>query len=170
MKAGASPSPQQPAHETHTIYPDGLPVPRRYWSMVAVIMVIAMSVLDSTIVNVALPSIARDFHASAATSIWVINGYQVAILIAIIPLASLGEIVGYRRISQTGLVVFTVASLACAFSHTLLELTMARVIQGLGAAGMMSVNAALVRFTYPSHMLGRAIGINALVVATSAAI
>jgi DHA2 family multidrug resistance protein-like MFS transporter len=78
--------------------------------------------------------------------------------------------VGYRRVSQTGLIVFTVASLACAFSHTLLQLTMARVIQGFGAAGMMSVNAALVRFTYPSNMLGRAIGINALVVATSAAI
>ncbi len=153
-----------------TIYPDGLPLPRRYWSMVTIIMVIAMSVLDSTIVNVALPSIARDFGVSAATSIWVINGYQIAILIAIIPLASLGEIVGYRRISQTGLIVFTIASLACAFAHTLLELTLARAVQGLGAAGMMSVNAALVRFTYPSRMLGRAIGINALVVATSAAV
>jgi DHA2 family multidrug resistance protein-like MFS transporter len=138
--------------------------------MVTIILVIAMSVLDSTIVNVALPSIARGFQASAATSIWVINGYQIAILIAIIPLASLGEIVGYRRVSQTGLIVFTVASLACAFAHNLFELTMARVIQGLGAAGMMGVNAALVRFTYPSHMLGRAIGINALVVATSAAV
>ena len=155
---------------THTIYPDGLPTPRRYWSMVTIIMVIAMSVLDSTIVNVALPSIGRDFNASPATSIWIINGYQIAILIAIVPLASLGEIVGYRRISQTGLVVFTVASFACTFSHTLLELSIARVVQGLGAAGMMSVNAALVRFTYPSKMLGRAIGINALVVATSAAV
>lgn len=153
----------------HTIYPDGLPLPRRYWSMATTMMVIAICVLDSTIVSVALPSIARDFDASAATSIWIINSYQIAILIALIPMAALGEIVGYRRISQAGLVVFTVASLACAFAHTLLELTIARAIQGLGAAAIMSVNAALVRFTYPAGSLGRATGINAMVAAVAAA-
>jgi DHA2 family multidrug resistance protein-like MFS transporter len=149
---------------------DGLPVPRRYWAIAAIVLAIAMSVLDSTIVNVALPSIARDFGATPAASIWVINAYQIAILVALLPLASLGEIVGYRRISQSGLAVFTLASLACAFAPSLLTLSVARVIQGFGAAGIMSVNAALVRFTYPQHMLGRAIGINAFVVATSAAI
>jgi len=132
-------------------------------------MVIAVCILDSTIVTVALPSIAHDLDASAATSIWIINSYQIAVLIALIPLASLGEIVGYRRISQAGLVVFTVASLACAFAHTLLELTIARALQGLGAAGIMSVNAALVRFTYPAHKLGRASGINSMVAAVAAA-
>jgi MFS transporter, DHA2 family, multidrug resistance protein len=152
------------------VHPDGLPVPRRYWAIAAIILAIAMSVLDSTIANLALPSIAREFNTTPAASIWVINAYQIAILIALLPLASLGEIVGYRRISQAGLVVFTVASLACSLSNSLLELSVARVIQGLGAAGIMSVNAALVRFTYPSSMLGRAIGINAMVVATSAAI
>jgi DHA2 family multidrug resistance protein-like MFS transporter len=153
-----------------TAYPDGLPVPRRYWAIAATILAITMSVLDSSIANVALPSIARDFHATAAESIWVINAYQVAILVALLPLASLGEIVGYRRIAQVGLVVFTAASLACAFSTSLLTLSIARVIQGFGAAGIMSVNAALVRFTYPQRLLGRAIGINAFAVAVSAAI
>jgi DHA2 family multidrug resistance protein-like MFS transporter len=129
-----------------------------------------MSVLDSTIANVALPSIAQDLGVTDAASVWVINAYQVAILVALLPLASLGEIVGYRRISQAGLVVFTVASLACAFSPSLVELSVARVVQGIGAAGIMSVNAALVRFTYPQRMLGRAIGINAVVVAVCAAI
>jgi MFS family permease len=153
-----------------TVYPDGLPVPRRYWAIAAIILAITMSVLDSTVANVALPSIASDFHATAAESIWVINAYQVAILVALLPLAALGEIVGYRRISQVGLVVFTAASLACAFSTSLLTLSIARVIQGFGAAGIMSVNAALVRFTYPQRLLGRAIGINAFAVAVSAAI
>jgi MFS transporter, DHA2 family, multidrug resistance protein len=129
-----------------------------------------MSVLDSTIANVALPSIARDFAASNAASIWVINAYQVAILVALLPLASLGEIVGYRRVSQVGLAVFTLASLACVFSTSLLGLSIARVIQGFGAAGIMSVNAALVRYTYPRRMLGRAIGLNAVVVGAAAAI
>jgi len=152
------------------VHPDGLPVPRRYWAIAAIVLAIAMSVLDSTIANVALPSIARDFNVTEAESIWVINAYQIAILVSLLPLSSLGEIVGYRRISQTGLVIFTLASLACTFADSLTTLSIARVIQGFGAAGIMSVNAALVRFTYPQAMLGRAIGINAVVVATSAAI
>src|ERR1700733_10344951 len=149
---------------------DGLPVPRRYWAIAAIILAITMSVLDSTIVNVALPSMAHDFRASDAASIWVINAYQIAILVALLPLASLGEIVGYRRVSQCGLAVFTVASLACALAPTLAMLSIARVVQGLGAAGIMSVNSALVRFTYPHRMLGRGIGINAFSVAIAAAI
>ena len=132
-------------------------------------MVIAICVLDITMVSVALPSIAREFDESAASSIWIINSYQLAVLIGLIPLASLGEIVGYRRISQAGLVIFTIASLGCAFAHTLLELSIARAIQGLGAAGIMSVNAALVRFTYPARTLGRATGINAMVAAVATA-
>src|SRR5882724_3602458 len=153
-----------------TACPDGLPLPRRYWAIAAIILAVSMSVLDSSIANVALPSIARDFHASNAASVWVINAYQIAILAAILPLASLGEIVGYRRIYQAGLIVFTLASAGCALSTSLPVLSVARVVQGLGAAGLMSVNAALVRFTYPQQLLGRAIGINALAVAVSAAI
>jgi MFS transporter, DHA2 family, multidrug resistance protein len=149
--------------------PDGLPVPRRYWAIAAIILSICMSVLDATIANVALPSIAQDFHTTKAASIWIINAYQLAILATLLPLASLGEIVGYRRVSQAGMVVFTLASLGCAFSTSLLTMSIARVIQGLGAAGIMSVNAALMRFTYPHHMLGRAIGINAFAVAVAAA-
>jgi MFS transporter, DHA2 family, multidrug resistance protein len=148
---------------------DGLPVPRRYWAIAAIILAITMSVLDSTIVNVALPSLAHDFRVSDAASIWVINAYQIAILIALLPLASLGETVGYRRVSQWGLAIFTVASLACALAPTLATLSIARVVQGLGAAGIMSVNSALVRFTYPHRLLGRAIGINAFAVAIAAA-
>src|SRR5580658_3513282 len=137
---------------------DGLPVPRRYWAIAAIILALTVSVLDSTIANVALPSLARDFRTSDAASIWVVNAYQIAILCALLPLASLGEIVGYRRISQCGLAVFTVASLACALAPSLTVLSIARVVQGLGAAGIMSVNPALVRFTYPRRMLGRAVG------------
>jgi len=151
-------------------HPDGLPVPRRYWAIAAIALAITMSVLDSTIVNVALPTIARDLRADSAASIWVINAYQLAILVLLLPLAALGETVGYRRVSQTGLVVFTLGSLGCAFAPDLLTLSAARVIQGFGAAGIMSVNPALVRFTYPHRHLGRAVGINAFVVATSAAL
>jgi DHA2 family multidrug resistance protein-like MFS transporter len=155
--------------ESHAL-PDGLPPPRRYWAIAAIILALAMSVLDRTIVNIALPSITRDFAVTPAASIWVVNAYQLAILMLLLPLASLGEIVGYRRVSQSGLALFTLASLACALAPTLLTLSIARVIQGIGAAGIMSVNAALVRFTYPQRSLGRAIGINAFAVAVSAAL
>src|SRR5580700_10135107 len=163
----SAPGPSLPSPGPPT---DGLPVPRRYWAIAAIVLAIAMSVLDSTIVNIALPSIARDFGATSAASIWVVNAYQLAILVVLLPLASLGEVVGYRRVSQAGLAVFTLASLACACAPTLLTLSIARVVQGLGAAGIMSVSAALVRFTYPQRHLGRALGINAFVVASSAAL
>src|ERR1700733_4110207 len=80
-----------------TVHGDGLPLPRRYWAIAAPPPGIAMAVLDSTIANVALPTIARDFGASPAAAIWVINAYQLAILMLLLPLASLGEIVGYRH-------------------------------------------------------------------------
>jgi DHA2 family multidrug resistance protein-like MFS transporter len=170
MESAGRLSPAHPAAAGPAEAPaDGLPVPRRYWAIAAIVLALTMSVLDSTIVNVALPSLARDFRTSDAASIWVVNSYQIAILVALLPLASLGEIVGYRRVSQWGLVVFTAASLACALAPTLATLSIARVVQGLGAAGIMSVNSALVRFTYPHRLLGRAVGINALAAAVAAA-
>ena len=75
---------------------DGLPAPRRYWAIVSIGLGITLSVLDGAIANVALPSIAKDLQASSAASIWVVNAYQIAIAVALLPLASLGEIVGYQ--------------------------------------------------------------------------
>jgi DHA2 family multidrug resistance protein-like MFS transporter len=148
---------------------DGLPLPQRYWAITTVALGIAMAVLDGSIANVALPTIGKDLNATPADSIWVVNAYQLVITILMLPLASLGEIVGYRRVYRVGLVVFTLASLGCALSDSLLTLSAARVLQGMGAAGMLSVNGALVRYIHPSGQLGRGIGINALVVAVSAA-
>jgi DHA2 family multidrug resistance protein-like MFS transporter len=150
--------------------PDGLPVPRRYWSVVAIWLAMAMSVLDGAIANVALPTIARELHASAASSIWIVNAYQLAITVTLLPLAALGDKLGYRRVYMAGLAVFTLGSLGCALSHTLAELTAARILQGLGAGGIMSINSALVRFTYPKRLLGHGIGLNAVVISISAAI
>jgi DHA2 family multidrug resistance protein-like MFS transporter len=149
---------------------DGLPTPRRYWSIIAIWMAMSLSVLDGAIANVALPTIARDLHASAASSIWVVNAYQLAITVALLPLAALGDRLGYRGVYLAGLAVFTLGSLGCALSHGLATLTAARVFQGFGAAGVMSINAALVRFTYPRALLGRGIGLNAVVISISAAI
>src|SRR5436305_849969 len=149
---------------------DGLPQPQRNQAVLTIALGIIMAVVDSAIANVALPTIAADLNASPAFSIWIVNGYQLAVTISLLPLASLGEIIGYRRVYLAGLVLFTAASAFCALSHTLALLTVARILQGFGAAGILSVNAALVRFTYPRAQLGRGIGINAMVVAVSAAV
>src|SRR4051812_1979982 len=99
--------------------PDGLPTPRRYWSAATVWLGIAMSVLDGSIANVALPTIAGQLNASPASSIWIVNAYQLAITVTLLPLAALGDKLGYRRVYMAGLAVFTVGSLGCALSHTL---------------------------------------------------
>jgi DHA2 family multidrug resistance protein-like MFS transporter len=149
---------------------DGLPLPQRYWAILTIALGITMSVIDGAIANVALPTIATDLNATPSFSIWIVNGYQLAITISLLPLASLGEIIGYRRVYIAGLTLFTLASAFCALAHTLPLLTVARIVQGFGAAGIMSVNAALVRYIYPRAQLGRGIGINAMVVAVSSAI
>jgi DHA2 family multidrug resistance protein-like MFS transporter len=149
---------------------DGVPLPRRYWAALTVALGVTMAVLDASIANVALPVIARDLQASPAGAIWVVNAYQLTVMVLLLPLASAGDIIGYRRVYRVGLALFTVASVACALSDSLLALTLARVVQGIGAAGIMSVNSALVRFIYPRHLLGRGIGITALVVAVSSAL
>jgi DHA2 family multidrug resistance protein-like MFS transporter len=150
--------------------PDGLATPARYWAVASVGLALFMTVLDSAIANVALPVIARDFGAPPADSIWIVNAYQLAIVTTLLPLASIGEKVGFRRVYLVGLTVFTIASLACSLSHSLGLLTAARALQGLGAAGVMSVNGGLIRFIWPTRLLGRGIGINAMVISVSAAV
>ena len=152
------------------VHPDGLPTPLRYWSMLAIAIGIAMSVLDGAVANIALPAIAAEFHASPAESIWVVNAYQLAVVMGLLPLASLGERIGYRRVYLWGLAIFTLGSVACALSQNMPELIVARVGQGFGAAGVFAVNGALVRFTYPGALLGRGVGLNAFVVSVSAAV
>ncbi|HTQ36789.1 MAG TPA: MFS transporter [Steroidobacteraceae bacterium] len=148
---------------------DGLPKPRRYWSVLAIWLAISMAVLDSSIANVALPTIAGQLHAPAPVSIWIINAYQLAITALLLPFAALGDRIGYRRVYLPGVAVFVLGSVACALAHTLGTLIAARMFQGIGAAAVMSMNAALVRGTYPRARLGKGMGYNALVLSVAAA-
>src|SRR6478609_6956413 len=145
----------------------GLPQPQRRHAMVVVILGIAVAVLDGTIVNLALPGIARELQADPAHAIWVVNAYQIATLVMLLPLASLGDRIGYRRVYLTGMALFAAASLIATLSHSLGMLIAGRALQGLGAAGIMSVNAALVRLIFPKAQLGRGMAINSMVVATA---
>ena len=142
-----------------------LPAQRRRWAAAAIFTALAMASLDTAIANIALPAIAADLHASPSEVIWVVNVYQIAMVATLLPLAALGEVVGHHRIYLGGLVLFTLASLFCAFAWSLPSLLTARVLQGLGAGGIMSVNTALVRFVYPGRLQGLGFGRNAMVVA-----
>src|SRR5246127_414674 len=146
---------------------DGLPWERRRWAVAAIFTALAMASLDTAIANIALPAISAELHVSPAQVVWVVNVYQIALVATLLPLGALGEIVGHQRIYLAGLILFTLASLGCALAWSLPSLLAARVLQGLGASGLMSVNSALIRFVSPSRMFGRGIGHNALVVATA---
>lgn len=146
---------------------DGLPFERRIWAVVAISVAVGMASLDTAIANIALPTIAADLKVSPADVVWVVNAYQIALAATLLPLGALGEIVGHRRIYLGGLLLFTIASLGCACAWSLPTLLFARVLQGLGASGLMAVNSALIRFVYPSRLLGRGFGYNAMAVGTA---
>jgi DHA2 family multidrug resistance protein-like MFS transporter len=155
--------------DTTTAEPDGIPIPQRYWAILAIALGLTLAVLDGAIANVALPTIAADLNSSPASSIWVVNAYQLAVTVAILPLSSIGDIYGYRRVYIAGLIGFGIASLGCALADSLVTLAIARAVQGVGAACIMSVNGALVRVIYPRAWLGRGLGINATVGSISSA-
>ena len=160
-----------PAHATTRapLAQDGLPTPRRHVATISIVAAMVLVVLDGAIANVALPTIAVSLQVSPAAAIWVVGAYQMALVMALLPCAALGEALGLRRVFTGGVVIFTIASLLCALSPSLPWLVAARFIQGLGGAAVMALGIALMRFTYPHRLVGAVIGWNATVVALSAA-
>jgi len=150
---------------TPSLEQDGLPPGPRAWAIVALALGVGMSSLDTAIANTALPAMAQQLHAAPADSVWIVNAYQLAMVATLLPIAAIGETVGYRRVYVAGMALFTVASLACALAWSLPVLIVARLFQGLGASAIMGVNTALLRATYPARLQGRGFGTNALVVA-----
>jgi DHA2 family multidrug resistance protein-like MFS transporter len=136
----------------------------------ATLVAIFLGSLDTAIANTALPAIAADLQASPATSIWIVNAYQMAIVATLLPFAALGDLWGPRKVFLGGLAFFTLASLGCALADSLVTLTLARALQGVGASAIMAVNIALIRLIFPAHRLGRGVGLNALVVGVGFAV
>jgi DHA2 family multidrug resistance protein-like MFS transporter len=144
---------------------DGLGGSQLIWAVIVLSLGVGMSALDTAIANTALPAMAQQLHASPADSVWIVNAYQLAMVATLLPIAALGETVGYKRVYVAGMAIFTAASLGCALAWSLPVLIVARLFQGLGAAALMGVNSALIRAVYPSRLHGRGFGNNALVVA-----
>ncbi len=149
---------------------DGMPAgPRRLAAVATITIGLAMAVLSNSMTNLALPYIAADLAITAESSIWIVNAYQIALMVMLLPVAALGDIVGYRTVYRWGLVVFSLASIGCVFAPSLSWLIAARTLQGLGASAIMAIQPALVRAIYPRAALGRGLGFNTTVVATSLA-
>lgn len=142
---------------------------RQYLAVASVLAAMMMGVLNGTIMNVALPTFAKDFAVESSTAIWVVNAFQLVITMLMLSFATLGDIYGYRRIFFTGVSVFIGASILCACSTSFEMLVASRILQGFGSACTMSVNIALIRLIYPPKMLGRGMAINAMVISVSAA-
>lgn len=142
-------------------------MPARIFAVIALMIAIGLAVLDGVIVNIALPTICEGLAISASDSIWIVNAYQIAVIVSLLPLSALGDYIGYQRICVAGLSLFTLMSVGCALSWNFSSLVFFRVLQGLGASAVMSVNTSIVRLIYPSGMLGRGLGINSTIVSVS---
>ncbi len=149
---------------------DGFEIPRRYFAAAAILIGVLMSALDSSIVNIALPTISTDLGVSAAAVIWVANGYQVAGAATMLTCASLGSRIGERRFYTVGLVLFTISSLGFGLSSPFTALVTMRIIQGVSYAVLISVGYGLYRVIFPASSLGTVFGINALTFAVGAAL
>lgn len=118
-----------------------------------------MAMLDNLVVGVALPSIQSSFHAGMSDLQWFLNAYTLAFAVLLIPFSALGERFGRKRIFLAGIVVFTLGSLASALSDSSLQLTLARALQGVGAAAIMPISLTLVNTAFPPEKRAAAIGI-----------
>ncbi|MBD5175248.1 MAG: MFS transporter [Bacteroidales bacterium] len=142
---------------------------KKYVAVMALQIVLVMTVLDVTVVNVALPIMATKFSISNSASVWVVTIYQLVITMLLLPVSSLGDLHSYKRTFLTGVVVFTLSSALCAASQNFTMLVVARALQGVGAACVMGVNIALVRLIYPREILGRGMALNAMCIAIATA-
>jgi DHA2 family multidrug resistance protein-like MFS transporter len=141
----------------------------RVGATAAVLVAMALVVLDAGMTNVALPTIAHEFGVAPGTSITVVSAYQLALVAGLLPAAHVAERFGYRTVFVAGLLIFTAASALCAIASSLPLLVAARALQGLGGAAILALGIALLRLALGSERLGSAIAWNALNVALCAA-
>ena len=124
---------------------DRLANPRARWiALIVICLGQLMSILDATIVNVALPHIQRDLHFTQSSLSWVINGYLITFGSFLLLGGRLGDLIGRRRMFISGIVLFMLASLACGLAETQSVLVLARFVQGLGGAAAVSVTVAII--------------------------
>lgn len=130
----------------------------------SLLIAVFLGSLDQSIANTALPAIGAALQRTPAESVWIVHAYQLAVVAVLLPLAALGDRWGARKVFLLGVALFSVAALASASATQLEWLAFFRAVQGVGAAGVMSVNLALIRRIFPPEQLGKGAGLNALIV------
>ncbi len=131
---------------------------RRWWTLGAMCFALFMTMLDNTVVNVALPSIQRDLHASLQSLEWTMNAYTLTFAVLIVTGGRLGDIFGRRKLFLFGVAVFGVSSLAIGVASTDAALVAFRAVQGIGAAFMMPATLSIISQAFPAEQRGTAIG------------
>lgn len=145
------PSPREPIPSGH--YPDK-------WKRFLIVAVgVFMSTLDSSMVNVALPTVMRHFHSPMPATEWVVLSYLLTITATLLFWGHLGDRLGRGRVYGTGMLIFALGSLSCALAPGLPSLVLSRFGQGLGAAMMMATGPAIIRDSFPPEQLGRTLGL-----------
>ena len=130
----------------------------RWWTLAAMCFALFMVMLDNTVVNVSLPSIQRDLHASLSSLEWTVNAYTLTFAVLMITGGRLGDIFGRRRMFLFGVVVFGISSTVIGFSANDTMLVAFRAVQGIGAAFMMPATLSIITQAFPPHQRGMAIG------------
>ena len=129
---------------------------RRWWTLGAMSFALFMVMLDNTAVNVALPSIQKDFGASLSALEWTINAYTLTFAVLLVTGGRLGDIFGRRRMFLLGVVVFSLASATIGFAPSDGWLVASRAVQGIGAAFMMPGTLSIISNAFPPEERGKA--------------
>src|ERR1700756_2283608 len=129
------------------------------WLIAAAVLGSGIALLDGTVVNVALPAIGRELGGGLTDQQWVLDGYLLTLSALLLSGGAAGDRYGRRRVFVTGLLVFTVASLGCGLAPTIGWLIAARLVQGVGAAALVSGSLALIDAGITDEDRGRAVGI-----------
>lgn len=156
--------------EEGTAVADGLPVPRRYWSVATMMLGITVTVFDSSMSNVALPAISASLDIPASQSVWVVLAYSLTVVGTLLPLSALAERIGFRLVYGLGMAVFLLCSVSAALSGSMLQLVLSRVGQGLGSSMLMCLFGGILRNSYPLSKLSTGISLNAFLVGITAVI
>src|ERR1700745_1367469 len=128
------------------------------WLLAVAVLGSGIAFLDATVVNVALPEIGRDLHASTSTLQWIVNGYLLTLASLILLGGSLGDRYGRRRVYVAGTVLFSLASLLCAVAPSVGFLIAARLLQGIGGALLTPGSLAMIEASFRPQDRARAIG------------
>jgi EmrB/QacA subfamily drug resistance transporter len=144
--------------------------PRKWWAMLGIGMGVFMSTLDGGIVNIALPTLQRQFDTTLATVQWVAVSYLLVVTASMLSVARLGDMFGKKRFYLVGLVLFTVGSLLCGLAPDVGWLIAFRALQGSGAVMMMALGSAIITEVFPASERGRALGISGAIVSVGIAL